>query len=291
MSLLTFAPDFAFCSHNMGSTPVGQSINFASAVTAGASNADGSTGAILSALTHDVEYLIIGLSGFGAAGGINPSTLLDIMHDPAGGTSWAADPLIPDLLVGGTLPVNLASATQGMGTPLWYFFPLWIPSGTSLGGRAQTAHSATVTGRVVIFAYGGNRNAASWWCGRTVTAFGIDAVNSRGQDHLPGSSGSFSTWANLGSALPLDGGAYQWAAQGENDATWSNTPSPYFLQFGVNSVQIGPTLVHGVNANETRATFPTGPLFSSFKAGEQLMVRGSGASTAETIDVSAYIVS
>lgn len=292
MSLLCAAPDWAFCSHNMGATPVGQSINFASAVTVGASNTDGSASSILSAVSHDIEYLIIGLSGFGTAGtGINPSTLLDIMHDPAGGTSWISDPLIPDLLVGGTLPVNLASATQGMGMPLWYHFPIWIPSGTSLGGRGRTANGATLTGRVIVYAFGGNRNPASWWCGRTVTAVGIDAANSRGQDHLPGSTGSFSSWADLGSVLPLDGQAYQFAVQGENDTAWNNAPSPYFFQLGKNSAQVGPTMVRGVNANETGLTFPPGPMFKAFKAGEQLMVRATAASTAETLDCAAYIVS
>lgn len=292
MSLLTFAPDWAFCSHNMGSTPVGQSINFASAVTVGASNSDGSTSSILSAVSHDIEYLIIGLSGFGTAGtGINPSTLLDIMHDPAGGTSWASDPIIPDLLVGGTLPVNLVSATQGMGMPLWYHFPIWIPSGSSLGGRGRTANGSTLTGRVIIYAFGGNRNPSSWWCGRTVTAVGIDEANSRGQDHTPGSSGSFSSWTNLGSTLPLDGQAYQFGMQGENDTAWSNTAPPYFFQLGVNSTQLGPTMVRGTNANETGVSFPPGPMFKAFKAGQQLQIRATAASTAETIDVAAYIVS
>lgn len=293
MSLLTFAPDFAFCSHNMGSTPVNQQISFASGVTAGASNADGSTASILSAVTHDIEYLIIGISGFGSTlgSGVNPSTLLDIMHDPAGGTSWASAPIIEDLLVGGTYPINMQSATVGGGTPLWYFFPLFIPSGSSLGGRARTAHTSTITGRVAVFAYGGNRNPGTWWSGRKVTSIGIDAANSRGQDHAPGSSGSFSTWANLGSALTLDGQAYQFAVQGKNDATWTGTASPYWFQFGVNSVQVGPTVIKGHTSQETGLTFPTGPLFRSFTSGQQLMVRATAHSTAETLDCAAYIVS
>lgn len=293
MSLLTFAPDFAFCSHNMGSTPVGQSINFGAGVTAGASNTDGSAATILSAATHDIEYLIIGISGFGstAGSGVNPSTLLDIMHDPAGGTSWLSDPLIEKLLVGGTYPINLQSATVGTGTPLWYFFPLFIPAGTTLGGRARTAHSSTITGRVVVYAYGGNRNPGTWWSGRKVTSIGIDAAASRGQDHTPGSTGSFSTWANLGSALTLDGQAYQFAVQGKNDAAWTGSSSPYWWQFGVNSVQVGPTIIKGHTSQETGLTFPTGPLFRSFKTGQQLMVRATALSTAETLDCAAYIVS
>jgi hypothetical protein len=292
MALLIPAPDWGYCSHNIGN-PTG--INFGSGVTAGANNADGSAASVMSALSHDVELLVIGLSGFGlAAGAINPCTLLDILIDPAGGTSWAS--LIDDLLVGGTYPVNLQSSTVGIGTPLWFSFPVWIPAGATIGGMARTAHSSTITGRVVIYAYGGNRNPGSWWCGRKVTSIGINASSSRGTDHTPAASSSFSSWASLGSATTTDAYAYQWAAQGENDTDWqSTTPasaSPYNFEFGVDSTRIGPPLVKGITAGEVGASFPTSVGYRHIPAGSQLQVRGAAFGVSpQTIDVAAYLVS
>lgn len=295
MTLLTLPPDWGRCSHNIGN-PTG--INFGSAVTAGANNADGSAASVLSALAHDVEMLVIGISGFGnTSGAINPCTLLDILVDPAGGTSWSGTPLIEKLLVGGTYPVNLQSATVGVGAPpLWYFFPIWIPAGTSIGGQARTAHSSTITGRVVIWAYGENRNPGSWWCGRKVTSIGINASSSRGTDHTPAASSSYSSWASLGSPTTIDAYAYQWAAQGENDTDWqSTTPasaSPYNFQFGVDSTQIGPILVKGITAGEVGTSFPTGPMFRHIPAGSQLQVRGAAFGVSpQVIDLAAYLCS
>jgi hypothetical protein len=149
---------------------------------------------------------------------------------------------------------------------------------------------------VVIYAYGGNRNPGSWWCGRKVTSIGINASSSRGTDHTPAASSSFSSWASLGSATTTDAYAYQWAAQGENDTDWqSTTPasaSPYNFEFGVDSTRIGPPLVKGITAGEVGASFPTSVGYRHIPAGSQLQVRGAAFGVSpQTIDVAAYLVS
>lgn len=294
MTLLTSPPDWGYTSHNIGNP---QPLNYGTGITAGANNADGTAASVISALTHDVELLTIGITGFGAiSGAINPCALLDILVDPAGGTTWNSDPLIEKLLAGGTYPVNLHSSTVGIGTPLWYHFPIWIPSGTAIGARARTAHSATVTGRVIMIAQGGNRNPGSWWCGRKVTSIGINAAASRGQDHTPGASSTYSSWADLGSPTTIDAHAYQWAAQGENDADWqSTTPasaSPYHFQFGISSTQIGPILIKGINAGESGVSFPSAPMFRRIPAGSQLQVRAAAFGVSpQVIDAAAYLIS
>lgn len=275
-------PSWAHCSHNLPPTPSGTI--FGTQITAGASNAKGSVAALLgAALTHDVELIYIGLHSFRVSGS-DGNALLDIMIDKAGGTSWEV--LIPNLLAGWT---NAGNLNNGVPPGRNYYFPLWIPAGASLGARAQTSLGATLDGRVLIYALGGNKNPASWWAGQSVEAIGVNAGTSRGQDHTAGNSGSLSSWANLGSALTRDCGAVQWAAQGEGDTTADPTVTHQF-NFGVGSVRIGPPLVTGMAFTESASCMPTLPIFHALPAGTQLQVQGTCSGTAQAIDVAAYCV-
>lgn len=287
MSLIIPVPDWRSCSNNLTATP--HNLNYGTALTAGANNADGSAVQLLSALSHDVELIGVAATTFGTATTV-PSALMDLLYDPAGGSSWAE--LIPDLMIGGTAQINMISTTMGNGMPVWYWFPIWVPAGASIGAMARGAHSSTVTGRVIIYALGGNRNPGSWWCGRRVNPVGINAAASQGTSHTPGTGGSYSSWASLGAPLDTDGYAYQWAIQGELDNDWSNTGPPFHWQFGYDSTQVGPTMVKGINANETGMTFPAAPFFHRFAAGTQLQVRSTSfGSSPQPQDVCAYIVS
>lgn len=288
MTLIVPAPDWRFAVDNMQSTP--NNLSFGTAMTAGANNADGTAVSLLSALAHDVEMVGISVSAFSGVDTVS-SVLMDLLIDPAGGTSWAE--LIPDLMIGYSVQVNLLSTTLGNGMPLWYWFPIWIKAGSSVGAMARAAHSSTVTGRVVIFAFGGNRNPGSLWCGQKVTSVGINPSSSQGTSHTAGASGSYSSWANLGSTLATDGYAYQWAVQGEIDSTSTSTASsPYHFQFGYSSTKIGPTIVKGISNNECGMVFPATTMWHRFPAGTQLQVRGTAmGSTPQPLDAAAYIVS
>lgn len=142
----------------------------------------------------------------------------------------------------------------------------------------------------MIYALGGNKNPASWWAGQTVQPIGIDTATSRGQFHVCGNSGAFSSWTNLGSALTRDCGAVQWAAQGENDTSAESTIVHQF-NFGIGGVRIGPPLVTGMSFTESSTSLPGLPIFHSLPAGAQLQVQGTCSNTAQTIDVAAYCVS
>lgn len=251
--------------------------------TSGAANADGTAVSMLSALTHDVEYLrlIIGGETITSAN-LDNTCLVSILIDPAGGTSWAT--LISSLLV--------ATVDVGSGTPpgVAFDFPLWIPAGASIGVQARSAVAATPPVlRCIAQAYGGNSNPASWWAGQRVTAIGIDAANSRGTTHTPGNTGAFSSWANLGSALGADAGAMQWAVSGPfNIATW--TALIYEMQFGVSDIMIGAPVMHATAITEQAWMMPTGLIFRSIPSGSQIRVRGTCSSAAVAQGVAAYAV-
>lgn len=280
MSLIVKPPSWGHCTTNFTGTPSTSAVgtNF----TSGANNGDGTAASVLSSISHDVEYLVIGIHGI-AASGENGSALLDVLIDPAGGSSWSS---FIDDLIAGECPVAGAAG----GAAYWYHFPIWLKSGHSIGVQCRTARATDITtGRVVIFAYGGNRNPGSWWCGQSVTSVGITAASSRGTNHTAGNSGAFSSWTNFGSALPAPAGALQFAVQGTNTDTTQNAAA-YYFEFGAGSTRIGPPLFRGTSTTEQGVLSPQGVIFYEAPSGLQLQVRGTCSGTAEQLDVAAYAV-
>lgn len=276
-------PSWTGFTHNLPATPSGTV--YGRLITAGANNTKGTVVDLLgTTLTHDVELLYIGLHSFRLSGS-DGSALLDIMVDAAGGTNWSV--LIPNLLAGWA---NATNMNGGSGTARNYYFPIQIPSGATIGARAQTSLGADLNGNVVIYAVGGNTNPGSWWAGTSVEAIGVDADNSIGQMHTCGNSGSYSAWTSLGDVTSADGCAVQFAVQGENDDTAASTLSHHF-EFGAASTMIGPPIYMGTQFTESSTMLPNLPIFRTIAAGTQLQVRGKGSGTSVPIDVAAYVVS
>jgi hypothetical protein len=284
MGLITKPPSWGFTATSLTGTP-GTTIG--TVVTANANDADGTAVALISALSRDVEFLSVGAGAFAAATG-NGSTLLDILVDPAGGTSWSV--LISDLLVGWTSTPGVAA-----GQSVDYMFPLWVPAGSAIGARARTAHTSNISGRVTVNVFGDSPHPASWWCGQRVETIGVDDTISQGTNHTPGNSGAFSNWANFGSTLSADCGAIQFGVHGANTDTTSQTAA-YHFQFGVgtaantNVKQIGPTIHRTTNTSEAGAMSNNDVIFCALPSGTQLQTRGTCSTTAEVIDVAAYAV-
>lgn len=195
--LVPNGPSFAHWSDNLGPMNNGGSVGYGVSVPAGTSSADGADTAIMSALTHDCEYLWLACTGLGT-GSLAPGALMDLLIDPAGGTSWSE--LITDLLVGSSGSMTYNTATAGI--PLSYHFPLWIPAGASIGARVRRQSGTAGNLRVIVMAAGGNRNPASWWCGQKVETVGTMVPSSSiGQVHTPGGGASISGAADNGSGL------------------------------------------------------------------------------------------
>lgn len=199
--ILPNGPAFAHWSDNIA-LPTGDGLDYGASLVPGTSNADGSAVTLLPALAHDCEYLVLGISGFALAGS-NSSALMDILVDPAGGTSWSE--VISDLLCGYSATADWDGTTGGpTGVPLMYHFPIWLPAGASIGALARCNHGSAFANppRVVVYAAGGNKNPASWWCGQKVETVGtMDPSNSRGQNIGAGSSIAISGAADNGSGL------------------------------------------------------------------------------------------
>ena len=90
MSLIVRPPSWANSTDSLPATPTWPGTG----IVSGAANVDGTIVSVLPAVTYDIEFLVVLISGFGTAAA-NTATLVDIMVDPAGGTSWLTAPLIP----------------------------------------------------------------------------------------------------------------------------------------------------------------------------------------------------
>jgi hypothetical protein len=277
-----FGPSWAYCTHNLPSPPDAAALGTSCAP--GVNNADGAAVTLLPALAHDVEYLKLAIS-LSSSGGANNDILMDVLVDPAGGTSWTT--LIPHLIAGALCNTS-TSTTQPSGPSGFYDFPVWIKAGSSLGIQARTAHSAAQTLKVAAYALGGNANPASWWCGQRISSIGVNASASTGTLHTGGSSGAFSSWTDFGSPLAADCGALQWGVNGEGDGVYSG--QAYQFEFGAGGTKIGAPMFRALTAGENGWVAPTGPIFRRLGAGTQLQVRAACGGAAQALGVAAYAV-
>lgn len=279
MGLIVPPWGFANVVHNLTGTPgaIKPGTNF----SAGASNADGSVVSVLSALAFDVEYLIIGHAGMFSGGAADSAALMDVMTDPAGGTSWGS--FIDDLAVGFTADVV---ALVNVGN--WYHFPVYIKAGTSVGVRARTARgTAITTGQVVMYAFGNPSRPDAWWCGQKVETLGVTASTSSGTNVSPGNTGTYGSWTTIGTTT------HPWGSVqlGINGVDNNTDALGYHWQIGYGSTKLpgSPTIHYQTNITEFGHTVGLQiPIWCDIAAGTTMQARATCSGTAEVIDVALY---
>jgi hypothetical protein len=247
-------------------------------VTPGTSNADGTAVSVLSGLSFDAHYLVVGLSGFLVSTAAF-YCLLDVLADPAGGTSWGS--FIDDLVCG----MTVAQAAT-VGTELWYYFPVFIKSGTSLGVQARTSHSAAGAGKVIMYAYGNPSRPEMWWCGQKVETLGVTAASSVGTNVTPGNSGAFGSWTTIGTSTQRYG-AIQHAHNGTDS---SSAALGYYWQIGAGSQQLpgSPTLYTCMGTGESGARSGHQLIHCDIPASTTLQLRATCSGTAEVHNCAIY---
>ncbi len=270
---------FTFCVDNITASPTTflTGTNF----TTGASNADDATVTVLSALAKDVCYLVVGIAGTTALAE-DQNTLLDVLIDPAGGTAWAS--LIDDLVCG-----FCATPTLGaLGMTAWYHFPIWIPSGASVGVRARHPSANTNTNsRVVVYAYGKPTRPDMWWCGQRVESLGINAGSSKGTNHTPGNSSAYSAYATIGTSTRRYG-AIQFGVNGSDGVMLG---VGYNWQLGIGSAQMPGTPTFYLSANTNEQIARTGfnqPIWCDTPVSTTFQCRATCSGTAEIYNVALY---
>jgi len=269
MSLIAEPWSFANEVDNATGTPTQE---WGTTVTPGTSNADGTAATLLTALAFDVHYIAVGFSGYNVSGAA-AYCLADVLIDPAGGTAWRS--FINDLLCG-------YAAGKNQNLSAWYYFPVFIKSGTSIGSRVRTSHTVAPTSpRVVIYAMGNPSRPGQWWCGSVVETPGVTAASSTGTSVTPGNTGVLGTWTNIGAVTNGRYGSIQIGWNGTDSLALGQT---YHFQVGYNKQQLpGSPQIHlSVTTSETCAAEPNaGPIWCDIPQGTQMQIRGTCSSTAE----------
>lgn len=111
-------------------------------------------------VTEDVYGIMLCFNN-GATSAIIRNTLVNIGVDTAGGTAF--NTRIPDLIAG-------SASLIPTGAGIWYYFPLYIPSGSSIG--IQAGSTVATAFNTAIWLYGLPRRPEAIRTGAFVTSFG-----------------------------------------------------------------------------------------------------------------------
>jgi hypothetical protein len=117
------------------------------------------------------------------------NTLVDIGIDPAAGTTYQV--VIPNLSATHACPLNVGQSG------FWYYFPLFVPAGSSIAARASIDNATVGTLRSLIRLFGEPRYPEAVRVGRRCEAVGAVTATSEGTVVVAGGA-SEGTWTSVG---------------------------------------------------------------------------------------------
>ena len=158
-------------------------------VTPGASSAEGSWTQIATGgnIANDVYWIWIHVSA-GSTNAASKPHLLDVGVDNAGGSSYTA--VVSNIVCGA------AAAQTAMGAGHYFFFPMYIKSGSSVAVRIQGGNATAGTVRIVAKFYGQPSNPELVPTACYSETIGT-ITNSDGVTFTPGTTAD-GTWTSLG---------------------------------------------------------------------------------------------
>ena len=238
---------------------------------------------ITAATTFDVERIHMMWAATSAAG-TNSSALLDIGVGAAGSEVV----VVPDLAVGwNALAVGISDRTR-------YDLPLWIPKGSRVAVRAQSARATCPAFGVQMLFHASNSPVTQTRPASTVLAFGADAAASKGVNIVPGAAAAKGAWAEITAATTSPLSAVALGVQGAaNTGMQGGTVA---LDIGVGAAGSETVLVADVYVATSNSELVArgGPLFTwatDIPAGTRIAVRCSnsaGNSSACYVDAIVY---
>lgn len=161
---------------------------------------------VASPTAYDAYAILVNVNSV-AVSASSRQTLVDIGVDEAGGTSYSVK--IPYLYCTNASPYNIGSGG------VWFYFPLFIPAGSTIGARMQSV-VASATGRARVILYGRPVRPETTRFGTFVEAIGVTASSSSGTVMTPGTTAE-GAWVSLGS--PTRSVWWWQVGFGQNDST------------------------------------------------------------------------
>lgn len=200
--------------------------------------------------------------------------LIDIGLDPAGGTTYVQTGGINNIFV----PQDSNAVEGGR----WFWFPLFIKAGTSVGVRAQANSTSTV--RVMARFYGKPTHPENLAVGQYSETIGVSGNG--GTPFTCGNSAAWGSWTSLGTTTRP---CWYWElCYGHNVGT--TTAQMYFAELGYGDGTAAGTVTiisckpqHNPGTAEKSGS-PSMGGYWEVPAGGTLYVRGSASGTAETTE-------
>lgn len=264
---------FSFIYSNIGATPV--STTPGTSVVPGASDVEGSWTEIATSsnISQDIYFLWI-VIGAGATTSTVKDHLLDIGVDPAGGTSYVA--IISNIACGQSTAFN-----TGMG--LYFQFPIFIKSGSSVAVRVQGSAATAGTVRIVATFYGQPSHPELFRVGRYSETVGT-ITGSAGVGFTPGDTGAEGTYQSLGT-LAKACWWWQLGVQLSNGTISALKIYHFDLAYGDGSnkhIIIQDLRVIITTSEQFQSSFIPYPCYADLPAGTELWVRGTCSTTIDS---------
>lgn len=210
--------------------------------------------------------------------------LVDIAIDTTAGTSYSV--VIPDLLEPGA--GNMTGGTP----PTNYYFPLFIPAGSSIAARASVNNATVGTLRCSAILFGKPKFPERAWAGSKVQALGVTAATSGGTIVTSGVA-SEGAWTSLGT---LSRNSFYWQCMmAANDTTM--TTQTYAVDLGRGSAGAQQAFIEDElffwTSNESVSQLKHPAPWADVPAGETIWGRMqvSSATADSNLSIAAYAVS
>lgn len=225
-------------------------------------------------IPHDVYAIYLNFNNNASSATIR-NTLVNIGVDNAGGTNFQT--VIPELMCGGASPLSIGAGG------IWYYFPLYIPAGSSIGIQAGSTVATAFS--TAIWLYGKPRRPEAIRAGSYVTAFGTTLGTSwRGTNVTPGTTAD-GTLTQIGATTTR--GHWWWQA-GFSTADTTMTAAALALDvLAGSSTTLNKTLIENqiwiTTGAEQISSFPQFPgSYNNVAVGENIYARLQSSGNADT---------
>ena len=263
--------------------PLRPAAGYGTTVTAsGTANTKGAWAQLFSAaaVVNDVYGVLINANN-GASSNAIRNRLMDIGVDNAGGTNYRV--IVPDLITSNAAPYT------SPGGGVWYYFPIYIKSGTSIAARIQSSAGGT-TCNAYLTLFGQPRRKDGVRAGSIVYAFGVNTGVSRGTNITLGTTAK-SAYTLVGNNNT--GRRLWWWQLGycSNDTSTSNASLHFDLASGPSTTVNKPLIENFFISTTTAEQQNNSPLTigctSTVAPGDNLYVRGISSGTPDTTPTAA----
>jgi hypothetical protein len=236
-------------------------------------------------VTDDVFGIAINFNTVGASATAR-DTICTIGFDAAGGSSFT-DAIVDLLCSNAGLYQQSAGGVGGV----WYYFPLFIKAGTSIGYKASQNNAAPAAMRCHVVLFCRPRRPELVWAGSYVDTFGSTPASSSGTAFTPGTT-SEGAYAQIGSSV-ASGKNYRYVefGWGDNSSAQANNITHLDVAVGdaTNKRIVVPNGRISSDAGEV-VHKPSGQgMYCNLAVGDLLYVRGQSGPNAASTTASAAL--